>query len=90
MLILLITLPFVYLSYADMNLSAICDGTMLLLVAIHLGYQVRVGMKPIDAFAWNEECQFGKVKIQILIVVLMYVAFLESMLNFSKDLDIDI
>lgn len=61
LLIMLLTLPFVYLAFADgISVAAFCDGTMLALVAIHLGYQVRVGLKDIDAFTWNEECQYGK------------------------------
>lgn len=49
-LVLLITAPFVVLTYLEGEIADYADGTMLLLVCIHLGYQVRVGLKPIDAF----------------------------------------
>ena len=60
----LATIPFVILTFIAGGYIDIIDGVFLLLVSLHLAFQVRVGFdKTLDSFAWNERCQAGKLQL---------------------------
>ena len=53
MIAFLATVTFVVLTYLDGSLNDILDGTVLLLVCLHLAYHVKLGFnKTLDSHTW--------------------------------------
>ena len=60
LLALLSTVPFVVLTYLGGGLNDILDGTVLLLVSLHLAYDMKLGFnRTLDSYAWYEKCGTG-------------------------------
>lgn len=81
-ILLLATIPFVIITFIGGGYLDIIDGVFLLVVSLHLAFQVRVSFnKTLDSFAWNERCQAGKLQAQIVFCLLMTVGYVGSTLE---------